>query len=183
MRQPIAAMRIILIIILYSHSCKAASLCFAGCHTSCSSPVLRSGSYCVLQPASFISSSFTSFHFVHYLIHSFQQASVHPLPILVLAALTPSASAGWHLYGSARTSPAPPECSAILASFGPLRMVKITTRASYGPAQPRSFVALLLCSPRARSRNARKTKNTLIVCDQFKFQEMCQLINNKIKGS
>ena len=87
MRQPIAAMRMKLIIKLYSYSCKAASLCFAGCHTPCSSPVLRSGSYCVLLPASFISSSFASFHFAHYLIHSFQQASVHPLPMFVLAAL------------------------------------------------------------------------------------------------
>ncbi len=86
MRQPIAAMRMKLLIYLYSHSCKAASLCFAGFHTTCSSPVLGSGSYCVLQPASFISSSFASFLFAHYLIHSFQQASVHPLPMLVLAA-------------------------------------------------------------------------------------------------
>ena len=50
-RQPNAAATIVYFK-LVGCSCIAKGS-FAGCHASCSSPALRSGSFCVLQPASF----------------------------------------------------------------------------------------------------------------------------------
>lgn len=53
--------------------------CYTGCHATCSSPSLHSGSSCVLNLTSFIHFSFVP----HFVALSFQSGSGHPLPMLL----------------------------------------------------------------------------------------------------